>query len=205
MDTSGRSGQRRPVVGRASSTTVPGVLRMVSNRAAAARSMRQAAAAAAAAGTAAVVAVVTATDGDPVGHQACWPPTSVAGAQVTRTVLKVDRVADRSTRGNTSAVHPLVRMVVRPAVVGGGTVCGDTVNSGCGGSNRVGGAGRRGTRTGLAVPAGSGPALAAAVAAAGTGDWPKLVAMDSTTVVVADDTALAARNGNRAVLALTST
>lgn len=185
---------------RASSTTVPAVRRKASSRAAAARGTRPAAA-----GTAAVAAVAAATDGDPVGHRACWPPTSVAGARVTRAALAAVRAADRSTRGSTSAVQPSVRMAVLRAAAGGETVCGDTVSSGCGESSRAGGAGRRGTHTGLGVLAGNAPALAAVAADAGTGDWLTPAAMGSTTVSAADGTGLVARTGSRVVSALTST
>jgi hypothetical protein len=74
---------------------------------------------------------------------------------------------------------------------------------GCDGSSRAGGVARRDTRTGLVAPAGSGGPAPEAVGAAGTGDWPMLVATGSTTAAAADGTGPAAGIDNRAASAPT--
>jgi len=97
-----------------------------------------------------------------------------------------------------------VRKVVQPAAVCGGTVCGGMASYGCDGSSRAGGAALRGTRTDLAAPEGSGGTAPEVVGAAGTGDWPTLVAKGSTTAAEADGTGPAAGTDNREVSAPTS-
>lgn len=214
MDTSGKWGRCRSEAARPSSTTVQEAHHTASSRVAAARGRRPAAAAAGAADGAAGAgaAAAVAADGGPVDRRAGRLPTFVAaGARATRSAREAVREeeADRSTRGSRSAVlHRLARTAVRPAVVCGGTVCGGTASSDCGGSSRADGAGHRGTRrTGLAAaPAGSGPAPEAG-AAQGIGGWPKQAATGSTMAAAADGKSpVAAGNGrNRVVSARTST
>lgn len=194
------SGRRRFGEARAGSTKAREAHHTASSRAAAARGTRPAAAARAAGGAAAgagAAAAAVAADGDPGGRRAWRLLTSVAaGAQAIRAALRtaVRKAADRSTRGNRLAVRRRERTVARLLAFGGGKVCGGTASSGCDGNSRAGGAGHRGTRTGWAAPADSGPVPGAA-AAAGIGGWPKLVAKGSTTVSVAGGTSPAAGSG----------
>lgn len=203
MDTSGKWGRCKSEAARPSSTTVQEAYHTASSIVAAARGKRPAVAAAEAADGAAGAgaAAAVAADGGPVDRRAWRLPTFVAaGARVTRSAREAVRVeADRSTRGSKSAVpHRLARTAVQPAVVCGGTVCGGTASSDCGGNSRADGEGHRGTRrTGLvAAPADSGQAPETGVVQ-GIGGWPKLAAKGSTMEAAADDKSPVAEGNGR--------
>lgn len=89
-----------------------------------------------------------------------------------------------------------MRTAAQQEAVCDGMVCDGMANFGCGGSNRVDGAGHRGKCTGWTAPADSGPATAAVVA--DTGDWLTPAGTGSMTATEVDGTGPAADNGSRA-------